>query len=519
MGIPSYFVHIVKNYPNVIKQYIKGKNVVENFYIDSNSIIYDAIRNVEYKKDNDYENKINKWVCERIMYYVDLIGPQSKVLIAFDGVSPVAKLDQQRNRRYKTWYTNDFLEKLENDKKEMWDTTAITPGSPFMKNLSQYLNTYFSDKLKNIEVILSSSDIVGEGEHKIYQFIRDNKDYHSKTTTLIYGLDADLIMLSLIHLTVSPNIYLFRETPHFISSINKNLKPNSLYVLDIYELNEKLNLEMHTVKEKHCTLDYIFLCFLLGNDFMPHFPALNIRTNGIQILLDAYNTLFNNNETIIKDNKIVWGNLRKLIEIIAKNEEEFCVIETKKRNKLEHTLKNRFQQENTEDALISKPILDRSVEKYINIGDVGWQYRYYKELFDIDIDDNRKQQICLNYLEGLEWNFKYYIQGCPDWRWCYKYKYPPLLEDLYKYIPQFETTFIEKNVNRPVSQMVQLAYVLPRNSLYLLPDKLYKELIEKKPDWYRLDYKILWAYCRYLWEGHVDLPDIDLNQLEKIVDN
>ena len=519
MGIPSYFVHIVKNYPNVIKQYIKGKNVVENFYIDSNSIIYDAIRNVEYKKDNDYENKINKWVCERIMYYVDLIGPQSKVLIAFDGVSPVAKLDQQRNRRYKTWYTNDFLEKLENDKKEMWDTTAITPGSPFMKNLSQYLNTYFSDKLKNIEVILSSSDIVGEGEHKIYQFIRDNKEYHSETTTLIYGLDADLIMLSLIHLTVSPNIYLFRETPHFISSINKNLKPNSLYVLDIYELDEKLNLEMHTVKEKHCTLDYIFLCFLLGNDFMPHFPALNIRTNGIQILLDAYNTLFNNNETIIKDNKIVWGNLRKLIEMIAKNEEEFCMIETKKRNKLEHTLKNRFQEENTEDALISKPILDRSVEKYINIGDVGWQYRYYKELFDIDIDDNRKQQICLNYLEGLEWNFKYYIQGCPDWRWCYRYKYPPLLEDLYKYIPQFETTFIEKNVNRPVSQMVQLAYVLPRNSLYLLPDKLYKELIEKKPDWYRLDYKILWAYCRYLWEGHVDLPDIDLNQLEKIVDN
>ena len=152
MGIPSYFVHIVKNYPNVIKQYIKGKNVVENFYIDSNSIIYDAIRNVEYKKDNDYENKINKWVCERIMYYVDLIGPQSKVLIAFDGVSPVAKLDQQRNRRYKTWYTNDFLEKLENDKKEMWDTTAITPGSPFMKTLSKYLtHITFSDKLPGIK--------------------------------------------------------------------------------------------------------------------------------------------------------------------------------------------------------------------------------------------------------------------------------------------------------------------------------------------------------------------------------
>jgi 5'-3' exonuclease len=519
MGIPSYFVHIVKNYPNIIKQFLPNATIIHNLYIDSNSIIYDAIKTIPYNsKDIDYENKINKWVCNKLTEYIKLINPINKVLIAFDGVSPVAKLEQQRNRRYKTWYMNDSLEKISDDKKEMWDTTAITPGSLFMKKLSNDISVFFENKFPNLNTVVSSSNIPGEGEHKIYQYMRDNPDYHKDTNTVIYGLDADLIMLSLIHLKISINLYLFRETPHFISSINSNLKPNQLYVLDIYELDEKLNLEMHSNPNKNCTLDYIFLCFLLGNDFMPHFPALNIRTNGIQIILDVYNKLFNNNnELIIKDNKIIWNNLRKLITEIALTEEELCKIEMKKRNKLENTVKLRYNNIISEDSILSTPILDRNLEKYINIGDIGWRDRYYKELFDIDINDIRCKEICINYLEGLDWNFMYYINGCPDWGWHYKYKYPPLLQDLYKYIPQFDTKFIESNNNKPVDPLVQLAYVLPRNSLYLLPENLYKKLIETKPEWYRLDFKILWAYCRYIWEGHVDLPEINIKELEIII--
>ena len=159
----------------------------------------------------------------------------------------------------------------------------------------------------------------------------------------------------------------------------------------------------------------------------------------------------------------------------------------------------------------------RQVEKYINIGENGWQERYYKELFGIEINDERKKQICINYLEGLEWNYKYYTKDCPDWKWKYNYKYPPLLEDLCKYVPYFDTEFIENKLADPVPPLVQLAYVLPRNSLHLLPKKIYEKLILNHSEWYQLDYNILWAYCKYFWEGHVELPHIDINLLEKII--
>jgi 5'-3' exonuclease len=515
MGIPSYFVHIVKNHGNIIKKFRNTDIDIHNLYIDSNSIIYDAIKQIEYNtKDCNFEKKIIFWVCEKIVYYIDLIKPTKKVLIAFDGVAPVAKLEQQRNRRYKTWYTNDYISDEEN-KKDKWDTTAITPGTQFMDALYAGIKVYF-DKIKDIDIMISGSKNCGEGEHKIYKYIRDNRRYHYDTNTIIYGLDADLIMLTLIHTEISENLYLFRETPYFITSIDRSLVPDEHYVLDIYELGLKLNEQMSADPNKNCIIDYIFLCFLLGNDFMPHFPALNIRTTGINILLETYHNLFKK-ETIINNNKINWKNLRKLIEELAKNEEKYCIDEMIQREKIEISFRNKKEFKTKEEELTLLPLYERKVENYINIGDEGWQARYYKELFGIEINDERRKQICINYLEGLEWNLKYYVKDCPDWKWCYKYKYPPLLEDLYKYIPHFDTEFIETKSAYPVDALVQLAYVLPRNSLHLLPHNIYEKLIIEHSNWYRLDYEILWVYCKYFWEGHVVLPHIDIDILEKLI--
>jgi 5'-3' exonuclease len=58
-------------------------------------------------------------------------------------------------------------------------------------------------------IILSTSDNPGEGEHKLFQYIRDYPEKHAKETTVIYGLDADLVMLAMM--LPFDHVYIGRE--------------------------------------------------------------------------------------------------------------------------------------------------------------------------------------------------------------------------------------------------------------------------------------------------------------------
>ena len=163
------------------------------------------------------------------------------------------------------------------------------------------------------------------------------------------------------------------------------------------------------------------------------------------------------------------------------------------------------------------PMKERSIEKYINPYTKDWEYRYYKALFDIEITDERIRQICVNYLEGLEWTFSYYIDGCKDWRWCYNYHYAPLFKDLVKYIPQMDTQFLKHKDKQTIEDLVQLCYVLPRHNLNLLPMNVNILLMQKLGHLYGEDYEFKWAYCRYFWESHAELPRLHIETLENIV--
>jgi 5'-3' exoribonuclease 1 len=543
MGIPSYFSHIIKEHGEILKKYCQSS--IDNLYLDSNSIIYDVVNDMKPSNitKDELEENIIKMVCLKIKEYIDKLQPTKTIFIAFDGVAPIAKLSQQRNRRVKTSFQNELLREMGIEKNKLnWETTSITPGTEFMNKLDKKVKKVF-DNFDDKNVIISTSIEPGEGEHKIFNYIKQNPAYHKDTVTVIYGLDADLIMLSLNHLHITSSLFLYRETPHFIKSINRDLEPNMEYLLDISLFSERLksslvdnNRENTTKNNTTVIFDYIFMFFLLGNDFLPHFPALNIRTDGIQRIIDCYNSIQKNgkkinfinvkysNDNNVSDTNIVWRNVRELIGLMSKYEEDYLNIEMAKREKMTKHIEKKLQNNNddtTEERLLMIPVLDRTAEEYIDINKIGWENRYYKLLFDINIDSSENnyllKNICINYLEGVEWTWKYYTHGCIDWEWKYNYHYPPLLKDLIKYIPYFDTNLLSVKEIRPVHPYVQLAYVLPKSSLYLLPEKIERELIEKHTDWYNFSNKFVWAYCKYFWECHCELPYIDIKLLEEII--
>lgn len=500
MGIPSYFSQVIKSYPSIVCNLKQHETHFHNLYMDCNSIIYDVVRTIN---TNDTSLMIQH-VILKIDAYIKKINPSNTVIIAFDGVAPFAKMNQQKTRRYKS----SFMAKVDNTE---WSTSNITPGTKFMDELSSAMEKAFINtetKYKTRKMIVSGSNETGEGEHKIFKYIRENPDITQNA--MIYGLDSDLIMLAIFHRHLFKNGYIFREAPEFMKSAIQVEDSDEPYVLDMGLLGDSIMKNMKCRSpDKRRIYDYVFMCFLLGNDFLPHFPALNIRTHGISTLIDTYVEHIGKypDRFFIVDGKVQWRYFGIFIRELAKNEHTFLLNEYSIRDKHD---KRVWRTETDEDKLLNLPIIYRGEEKYICPSEKSWEDRYYKALLHME---RKPKAICTNYLEGLEWVFKYYSGDCPDWRWTYEYHYPPLLTDLQHYIPDFHTTFIS-NYRPPFTPNVQLAYVLPLAQFVLLPEKTRTFLLSKYREHYSEKIEFQWAFCRYFWEAHVCFTPILVDELD-----
>jgi len=504
--------------------------------MDCNSIIYDAVRDITVINDTFvFESQLIEKVINKIIYYIELISPSEVAYVAFDGVAPFAKMDQQRNRRYKSVMLSTIAKTINSSDDSMqenisWSTSNITPGTLFMKRLSEEVSRHlykYSEAHPEIKsLIVSTSNEPGEGEHKMFRYMRDYfsdcKVKASKDTVAVYGLDSDLIMLSVFHYKLVNNIFIFRETPEFAKSIvdmNPLDTKNECSFMDISRLSWGILHELQcNGVNNHRIYDYVFLCFFLGNDFLPHFPALNIRTSGMDTLLNVYrktigtyaNRYFISSETL----EIQWNWVLLFVKELSKYEHDLILAEYDVRKKWE---KKQWAMTTTEEKdfyIQSIPVIYRAEEIYICPTEKYWQKRYYDSLFGEGSD---KASICINYMEGLEWVFNYYTKDCPHWRWSYHYKYPPLLCDLADSMSNIKPKIDSSSKdNIPFSSNVQLAYVLPKIHHNLLPLHVHDYL--QKPEcagYFPDSTQFSWAFCRYFWEAHADLPEIPLDALHE----
>ena len=86
---------------------IKKVESIDYFLIDTNCMIHPECFRIlaefnDITNQDKLENKMMDAVIEYIQKTVNYVNPKKGVFIAIDGVAPIAKVKQQRSRRFKS---------------------------------------------------------------------------------------------------------------------------------------------------------------------------------------------------------------------------------------------------------------------------------------------------------------------------------------------------------------------------------------------------------------------------------
>tara|TARA_B100001540_G_scaffold317609_2_gene351570 strand:+ start:633 stop:2156 length:1524 start_codon:yes stop_codon:yes gene_type:complete len=507
MGIPYYFYTLTKTYKSILINSID--NIPIDFlFLDFNGIIHPV--SSKYQNDELIFNAL--W--NKVLEYIKLYNPK-KLHICTDGIAPLAKVIQQRKRRY----LSTLRKKLDNENNN-WDSNAITPGTNFMKKL----NNYMTDKVRyhsntNTIIYYSGSNEVGEGEHKILNIIK-NSDYDNNI--VVNGLDADLIILSLM--SHKNNIYLMRETTEKNNNIVYNyLNINNLRKAIISELISKWNLEkleeydnIFSDKSNNLIDNYCVMCSLLGNDFIPHLLTLNLKNNGLELILNYTKNSINANDFLVIEDKINHKCLTDIFSQLANTEDTDLYKLTEI-----YLNKNEDRSKTNSDYYAIKNKDPIAKEIYSNFK--NWKHIYYKYMFNTNILVNSSIifNACENYIKGIYWTFNYYKFGIIDHEWYYPYEYPPTLKDITNHSIGNSVPEIKQN-GEFISNDIQLLIVLPKTSANLMNQKLIKYTESIDHGLYHIfpeKYKIITYLKTHLWECSPILPRINIEYIKKMLNN
>jgi 5'-3' exonuclease len=400
---------------------------------------------IQFLTDAELERQLFDAIGNAIISLIHKVQPKDTLIIAVDGVAPLAKMNNQKRRRYKTAKT---LEK----EKSRFNPVAITPGTDFMYRLDEYIKNEWIRNNRSIipnTLVYSSHLSVSEGEHKIFEYYRKgfiNERNLSGGVHVINGLDADLIMLSLI----SPvnNIYLMRED-----------------IYDVVNINELRSLITELMNHSPTAIpDFVVLSYLLGNDFIPTLPIFEDMKRAVDTIIDVYNRTARNITT--QDGKSInWTNLRLYLTELGKIEVDLLKQEAAR------SVDNPYQS------------IVKSLDENGNLNYSMFRYYWYQHELGSKVDGIRYDitgdmigEMCGAYLMTIGWIFNYYLGGIENINtgWFYKFFHPPLVSDLVLYMEDTKDTVngYDKSYGQTYYNVIyQLLAVIPPHFPNLIPER------------------------------------------------
>lgn len=489
MGIKQFFIWLQKNHASSITPLKEASDcasldgTVDHLLIDMNGLFHSCAQYVyrygNYASDSVFKDspilrkKYYQCVCDTIDMYYTMVKPKKTIVLCVDGVAPVAKQNQMRTRR---------VRKNEHAEKGGFDSNNLSVGTEFMHNLTKFIDAYVCRKITEdvdywgkIKVIVSNEKVCGEGEHKLVNFIRA----HHNEPIVFQGLDADLIMLSLF--TGSKNVHILRE------NLFKHSKDDGDYFLvSIDKVKESLIEELKwpgKFNDDRAIDDFVFLGFLVGNDFLPHIPCIEIVSDGIEMMFAVYKDVCTVHGHLINDCSINLKALRSFFETISQFEVD--------------VLQDKF----------GKPVFMEDKVAIVAAGKSGviniYKYREeYKKVKFANVDYNA---ICQEYIKGLYWVLGYYSGKNIDWNWYYPHHYAPFAFDLGSY--QSMPVSLPITPSESVDMFLQLVAILPKRNESLVPECLRRLIPEE------VEYETDMSGMRREWEGIVLLPFLDRKRL------
>lgn len=544
MGIPSYYRKLVRTCPRLIQTERGGgadEERVQWFYMDYNCLIYHCLYRPGapvYPGKEGEAAWIPVFLASVMDYTVEVIrrvNPEKGVYLAVDGVVPMAKMRQQRLRRFTSaWLAEQGIgrdgvkqeqKEEKQEKKEIWDTNAITPGTAFMDQLHEAMLSRIRAEGKEGVWRVSSCREWGEGEHKILAEWRRAQRIGATGPVAIYGLDADLIVLSLLGAEEGKeNVWLFREAMER-GEIQYDLFGQECY--EWFSVGELRRWLVSGIQEDVAFVyHYVLMMSFLGNDFLPSALGDKMRDDGHAVLVGLLREQFQAGHRMLQEDGSLCGDgLRMFFRELARGEAvRIGDAVGKKRWRGEHAKREHVAGSSGTESTggmyevghLDWP-LSQQEEAVLEVrGRLApdWQPRYLVHFFPgLPNHPTSRDTLCRAYLYGIQWVWAYYTGRWEDvcFEWYYPYSLPPLWEWLAFFLeskgcelPPFAGTVQLRGVDLQPTE--QLALVLPLRSWNLLPPCPQRVLPYRAPHLFPTEFSFHSVGKRFFWECEAMIP-------------